>query len=70
MDKKKEELIKSLKTVVQKEGILFNETKNFAEVLCKPKLLPLKSITIRKLEELDKEFEKNNNANNTNQTNN
>ena len=66
MDKSKEELIKSLKTVIQKNGVLFSETKNFAEVLCKPKLLPLKSITIRKLEELDKEFEKNNNANNNN----
>ena len=69
MDKKKEELIKSLKTVIQKDGILFNETKNFAEVLCKPKLLPLKSITIRKLEILDKEFEKNNNANNADKKN-
>ena len=69
MDKSKEDLIKSLKTVVQNNGILFSETKNFAEVLCKPKLLPLKSITIRKLEELDKEFEKNNNANNQNQKN-
>ena len=69
MDKSKEELIKSLKTVIQNDGILFNETKNFAEVLCKPKLLPLKSITIRKLEELDKEFEKNNNANNTSKVN-
>ena len=69
MDKSKEELIKSLKTVIQNDGILFNETKNFAEVLCKPKLLPLKSITIRKLEELDKEFEKNNNANNTSKAN-
>ena len=69
MDKSKEELIKSLKTVIQKNGVLFSETKNFAEVLCKPKLLPLKSITIRKLEELDKEFEKNNNANNQNQKN-
>ena len=49
--------------------MLFNEPKNFAEVLCKPKLLPLKSITIRKLEELDKEFEKNNNANNDNKKN-
>ena len=67
MDKSKEELIKSLETVIQKNGVLFSETKNFAEVLCKPKLLPLKSITIRKLEELDKEFEKNNNANNPNQ---
>ena len=60
MDKKKEDLIKSLKNVTPKGGILFNEISIFNEVLCKPKLLPLKSITIRKLEELDKEFEKNN----------
>ena len=43
-----------------KQGVLFNEFSDLSEVLCKPKLLPLKSITIRKLEELDKEFEKNN----------
>ena len=60
MDKKKEELIKSLKNTMPKQGMLFNETSDLSEVLCKPKLLPLKSITIRKLEELDKEFEKNN----------
>ena len=64
MDKKQEDLIKSLKNVIQKNGILFNEVKNLSEVLCKPKLLPLKSITIRKLEELEKDFEKNNNSNN------
>ena len=60
MDKKKEELIKSLKNATSKNGVLFNEAQDFTEILCKPKLLPLKSITIRKLEELDKEFEKNN----------
>ena len=60
MDKKKEELIKSLKNAMPKQGVLFNEFSDLSEVLCKPKLLPLKSITIRKLEELDKEFEKNN----------
>ena len=60
MDKKKEELIKSLKNVLPKHGKLFSEPPSSSEVLCKPKLLPLKSITIRKLEELDKEFEKNN----------
>ena len=63
MDKKQEDLIKSLKNVIQKNGILFNEVKNFSEVFCKPKLLPLKSITIRKLEELEKDCEKNNNSN-------
>ena len=66
MDKNKQDLIKSLKNVVQKNGILFNEVKNLSEVLCKPKLLPLKSITIRKLEEIEKDFEKNNNSNDNN----
>ena len=59
---KRSELIKNLKTALPKNGELFRETSNFSEVLCKPKLLPLKSITIKKLEELEKEFEKNNNA--------
>ncbi len=60
MDKKKEDLIKTLKNTTPKNGMLFNETSNLSEILCKPKLLPLKSITIKKLEEIDKEFEKNN----------
>jgi BBSome-interacting protein 1 len=47
-----------LKEVVPKNGIIFNEKSEFSEVLCKPKLLPLKSVTIRKLEELEKNFEK------------
>jgi BBSome-interacting protein 1 len=47
-----------LKEVVPKNGIIFNEKTEFSEVLCKPKLLPLKSVTIRKLEELEKNFEK------------
>ena len=62
MDSKKSELLKNLRTALPKRPELFREKSNFPEVLCKPKLLPLKSITIKKLEELEKEFEKNNNA--------
>lgn len=57
---KKSEIIKKLKNAIPKNGVLFHETAGFTEVLCKPKLLPLKSLTIKKLEELEKEFEKNN----------
>jgi BBSome-interacting protein 1 len=54
-------LLKRLKEIIPKNGIVFNEKNEFSEILCKPKLLPLKSLTIRKLEELEKEFEKNEN---------
>ena len=62
MDSKKSEVLKKLKSAIPKNPEIFREKSNFPEVLCKPKLLPLKSITIKKLEELEKEFEKNNNA--------
>ncbi len=48
----------NLKEVIPKSGILFSEKVEFNEILCKPKLLPLKSMTIRKLEELERNFEK------------
>jgi BBSome-interacting protein 1 len=52
-------LLKRLREIVPKNGIVFNEKNEFPEILCKPKLLPLKSTNIRKLEELEKNFEKN-----------
>ncbi len=48
-----------LKEILPKDGILYNEKPQFNEVLCKPKILPLKSMTIKKLEEMEKEFEEN-----------
>jgi BBSome-interacting protein 1 len=56
-------VLKKLKEIIPKNGIVFNEKNNFPEVLCKPKLLPIKSTTIRKLEELEKNFEINNKKN-------
>jgi BBSome-interacting protein 1 len=47
----------NLKEIIPNRGIIFNEKIEFNEILCKPKLLPLKSMTIRKLEELEKNFE-------------
>ena len=59
------ETIKKLREIIPKNGIVYNEKQELNDVLCKPKLLPLKSFTIRKLEELEKNFDKiNNNLNN------
>jgi BBSome-interacting protein 1 len=55
--------LKKLKEILPKNGIVFNEKNEFSEILCKPKLLPLKSMNINKLEKLEKEFEKSNNKN-------
>lgn len=52
------ETMKKLKEIIPKSGIVYNEKHELNEVLCKPKLLPLKSFTIRKLEELEKNFDK------------
>ena len=44
----------NLKEVLPKTGLLHHEaTYNF--VLCKPKIMPLKSITLEKLEKMQKE---------------
>lgn len=51
-------VLKKLREIVPKNGIVFNEKNEFSEILCKPKLLPLKSMNIKKLENLEKEFEK------------
>lgn len=56
-------VLKKLKEIIPKNGIVFNEKNDYSEILCKPKLLPIKSMTIRKLEDLEKDFENNNNNN-------
>lgn len=43
--------------IIPKSGIVYNERVEFPEVICKPKILPLKSVTIKKLEDLEKNFE-------------
>jgi len=43
--------------IIPKSGIVYNERMEFPEVLCKPKILPLKSMTLKKLEDLEKNFE-------------
>ena len=55
------EVIAKLRQIIPKNGVVFNEKNDFPEVLCKPKLLPLKSMTLKKLEDLEKNFDNINN---------
>jgi BBSome-interacting protein 1 len=40
--------------VLPKAGLVYSEKGNLTETLCKPKLMPLKSVTLAKLEEMEK----------------
>jgi len=46
--------MENLKEVLPKRGLVYQES-NPQLVLCKPKLLPLKSVTLEKLEKMQKE---------------
>eukprot|EP00949_MAST-11_sp_MAST-11-sp1_P001876 g1876.t1 len=42
-----------LREVLPKAGLVYSEKGNLSEVLCKPKIMPIKSITLQKLEEME-----------------
>lgn len=44
----------NLKEIIPKNGLVYSEKASFAEILCKPKILPVKSLTLLKLEEMEK----------------
>eukprot|EP00242_Pyramimonas_sp_CCMP2087_P018536 CAMPEP_0198206380 /NCGR_PEP_ID=MMETSP1445-20131203/9912_1 /TAXON_ID=36898 /ORGANISM="Pyramimonas sp., Strain CCMP2087" /LENGTH=67 /DNA_ID=CAMNT_0043879049 /DNA_START=217 /DNA_END=420 /DNA_ORIENTATION=- len=44
----------NLQEVLPKAGLVYSEKGNLSEVLCKPKIMPLKSITLERLEEMEK----------------
>ena len=44
-----------MQEVLPKSGLVFSERSNLTEILCKPKTLPIKSMVIRKMEQLEKE---------------
>ena len=46
----------SLKPVIPKSGLVFTDKNIFNEIVCKPKLLPLKSLTLQKLEDMEKQL--------------
>ena len=45
---------KRLTEVIPKSGLVYSERGNLTEVMCKPKIMPIKSITLQKLEEMEK----------------
>ena len=53
-DKPVSNLQPRVREVLPKKGLIFHETEP-QPVLCKPKLLPLKSFTLQKLEKMQKE---------------
>lgn len=44
------------KEILPKAGLVYSEKGALSEVLCKPKILPLKSITLQKLEQMEKQL--------------
>ncbi len=52
-----DELLKNLKEIPTKNGLIFSQKGPLTEVLCKPKILPLKSITLQKLEEMEQNLQ-------------
>ena len=48
-----------LHEVLPKAGLVYSEKGNLSEVLCKPKILPIKSLTLEKLESMEAEAARN-----------
>lgn len=42
-----------MKEILPKAGLVYSEKALLSEALCKPKLLPLKSATLQKLEKME-----------------
>ena len=45
----------SLREILPKTGLLYSEKNGLIEVLCKPKIMPIKSVTLEKIEKMEKE---------------
>ena len=48
---------KGIAEVLPKSGIVLSDQGDLNEILCKPKILPIKSKIIKKLEEIERERE-------------
>ena len=44
-----------LQEVLPKAGLVYSEKGNLSEVLCKPKIMPIKSLTLEKLEDMEQQ---------------
>ncbi|CAK4138775.1 unnamed protein product [Aphanomyces euteiches] len=51
-----------LQEVLPKAGLVYSERGNLSEVLCKPKLMPIKSLTLVQIEEIEKQARMKNQA--------
>ena len=47
-------VLEQLEAVLPRAGVVFSESDELTHILCKPKILPLKSITLQKIEEMEK----------------
>ena len=47
-----------LNEVLPKAGLVYSEKSTLSEILSKPKIMPIKSLTLEKLEEMEKELRK------------
>ena len=45
-----------IKEILPKAGLVYSEKAALSEVLCKPKILPLKSATLMKLEKMENDL--------------
>ena len=48
-----------LQEVLPKAGLVYSEKGNLSEVLCKPKVMAIKSPSLEKLEEMEKQIQQN-----------
>lgn len=53
MNTVQQEKIAQLKEVLPKSGIVIEERENLSEMLCKPKILPLKSLVLEQLKKIE-----------------
>ena len=42
-----------IKEIMPKAGLVYSEKATLSEILCKPKIMPLKSVTLVKLEQME-----------------
>mmetsp|Transcript_9683 Transcript_9683/g.16797 ORF Transcript_9683/g.16797 Transcript_9683/m.16797 type:complete len:85 (+) Transcript_9683:63-317(+) len=52
MDQRKANIVQE---VLPKAGLVYSEKGNLSEVLCKPKIMPIKSQALERLEEMEKQ---------------
>lgn len=46
-----------LSEVLPKAGLVYSEKGNLSELLCKPKLMPLKSVSMQKIEQMEQRMQ-------------